>query len=383
MRIGIPKEVRDGEQRVALTDDAAGKLVAAGHTVVVEQGAGIAAGCADAAYEAAGATVTSQVGDVFSCDAVLKVQRPVIESGRDEIELLGSSTTLIGMLSPLADSDTAQKLANAGVTSFALELVPRISRAQSMDVLSSMATVAGYRAVLIAAGQLPRFFPLLMTAAGTIPPAKVLVVGAGVAGLQAIATARRLGAVVSAYDTRAVVKEQVESLGASFLDLDIGAGDAEGAGGYAKELSEDAQQRQRDAMADHVAKMDVIVTTALIPGRPAPRIITTPMVERMRAGSVIVDLASENGGNVEPSVHAQTVDHAGVTIVGPDNLPSGMAVHASQLYSKNLVNFLTHLIGEDNGWNLDFEDEITAGACLTREGSIVNDAAKQLVGAGS
>ena len=375
MKVGVPRETAEGERRVALVPEVARKLAAQGHDVLVEAGAGQAALIPDALFEEAGATVSSDAGAVWGADVVAKVTRPSSE----EISRLGPDTVLIAFLAPLTAADTAQTLARAGVTSFALEAVPRISRAQSMDALSSQSNVAGYRAALLGAQLMGRFYPMLMTAAGTIRPAKVLVLGAGVAGLQAIATARRLGAVVQGFDVRAAVKEQVESLGATFLELDLGA-DGEGEGGYAKELDEAAQQRQRELLAEAMRDVDVVITTALIPGRPAPLLVTEEAVKGMKPGSVIVDLAGEAGGNCALTEPGQTVVREDVTIAAPANLPSEMAEHASQLYARNIQALLELMTGEDGSLELDFEDEIIAGACLTRGGEIVHEGAKQAAG---
>jgi NAD(P) transhydrogenase subunit alpha len=300
----------------------------------------------------------------------VKVNPPRSVQGQFETDLFAAGQVLVCMLEPLSDQGGVERLADKGVTAYAMELIPRISRAQSMDVLSSMATVAGYRAVLVAAEQLDKFFPMLMTAAGTVAPAKVFVIGAGVAGLQAIATARRLGAVVTAFDTRAVVREQVESLGARFVAFDV-TGDAEAAGGYARELTDEEQARQRELMSDPVAEQDVVITTALVPGRPAPLLIPTATVERMRPGAVVVDLASETGGNCEVSLHGEHVIHQGVHVLGPDNLPSGMPVHASQLYARNVANFLDLLV-VDGELAPDSEDEIVQGTLACSGGKVVH-----------
>ncbi len=369
MKIATLRETRPGEGRVALVPDVVAKLVGAGHAVVVQSGAGSAAGWTDDAFAAVGATVEADAAaTVAGADVVVKVNPPT----EQEAALLAAGQALVCMLEPLDDRAGVERLAAGKVTAFALELVPRTSRAQSMDVLSSMATVAGYRAVLIAADRLDKFFPMLMTAAGTVAPAKVFVVGAGVAGLQAIATARRLGAVVTAYDTRAAVREQVESLGARFVEFSVTSGDdAESAGGYARELTADEQQRQRELMADHIAEQDVVITTALVPGRTAPVIVPATTVERMRAGSVIVDLASAKGGNVEPSVHGEEIVHAGVHVLGPDNLPGGMPVHASQLYAKNVANLLA-LLAPDGEFDVEQDDDIVEGTLATFAGRVVH-----------
>jgi NAD(P) transhydrogenase subunit alpha len=325
--------------------------------VVVERGAGVPASFPDDAYSEAGAELSDAVWDA---EGVVKVRKPT----GDELQRLREGQLLIGFLEPLTDPAGVERLAERGVHAFAMESIPRITRAQPMDALSSQATVAGYKAVVIAAERLPRFFPMLMTAAGTVAPAKVLVLGAGVAGLQAIATAHRLGAVVAGFDVRPVVREQVESLGATFLDLGI-IGE-ETAGGYARELTEDEQRRQQEALAERIPDYDVVVTTALIPGRPAPRLIPAGAVARMRAGAVIVDLAAEAGGNCEVTEPGEIVERGGVTIVGLTNVASTMPFHASQLYARNVSALLQHLAPEGE-LALDWEDEITAGACVTRE----------------
>ncbi len=356
MKVGVPKETAAGERRVALVPDIVAKLVASGIDVVVEPGAGIAASFTDDAFQEAGATL----GNPWEAEIVAKVRKP----SADEVARLGEGQVLIGFLQPLTDKDGIEQLASRGVTGFAMESIPRITRAQPMDALSSQATVSGYKAVVLAADRLPKFLPMLMTAAGTVAPAKVLVIGAGVAGLQAIATARRLGAVVSGFDVRPVVKEQVESLGAKFLELGVVGEETEG--GYARELSEEEQRRQQEELEKRIGEFDVVVTTALIPGRPAPKLIPQSAIESMRPGSVIVDLAAEAGGNADLTQADQEVDHQGVTILGPTNLPSTMPYHASQLYARNVSSLVQHLAPEGN-LTLDFEDEITAGACVTRK----------------
>jgi H+-translocating NAD(P) transhydrogenase subunit alpha len=357
VRIGVPRELEPGERRVALVPDAVSRLAAGGFEVVVQPGAGAEASFPDEAYREAGATLAEAMWDA---DAVAKVRKPTAE----EAARLRSGQVLVGFLEPLTDPDGIRRLADRGVNAFAMESIPRITRAQPMDALSSQATVSGYKAVLIAADRLPRFFPMLMTAAGTVAPAKVLVVGAGVAGLQAIATAHRLGAVVSGFDVRPVVREQVESLGASFLDLGI-IGE-ETAGGYARELTEDEQRRQQEALEERIPDFDVVVTTALVPGRAAPRLIPATAVAKMRPGSVIVDLGAEAGGNCELTEPGEVVQRDGVTIVGLTNLPSTMPFHASQLYARNVSSLLQHLAPEGE-LALDWDDEITAAACVTRE----------------
>ncbi len=373
MKVGTPKETAPDERRVALVPDTVTRLAAAKLEVNVESGAGSAAYLADAVYEQAGARIVKGAAALFGeADAVLKVQAP----SAAEVELMKKDAVLISFLQPATQGDTIRALAARGVTAFSLELVPRISRAQSMDALSSQASAAGYKAVLMAAGRLGKFFPMLMTAAGTIPPARVLVMGAGVAGLQAIATARRLGAVVSAYDVRPAVKEEVQSLGATFIELPLET--QEGEGGYAREQSEEFLRKQRELIGEHVAKSDIVITTAAVPGRRAPLLVTGDMVKGMRPGSVIVDLAAETGGNVELTKAGKDVEVGGVTIIGTRNVPSTMPLHASQLYARNVANLLLHLV-KDGSIVLDFEDEITKGSCVTYRGEIVNERAKQMV----
>ncbi|HEY1713436.1 MAG TPA: Re/Si-specific NAD(P)(+) transhydrogenase subunit alpha [Solirubrobacteraceae bacterium] len=378
MRIGVPKETIDGERRVALVPEVVSKLTHAtgedssregGIQVLVQRGAGAGALIGDEAFAQAGAELVDEAP--FDCDVVVKVAAP--DAG--EIARLGSETTLIGFLGPLTNGEGVRALASAGVTSFAMEAIPRISRAQSMDALSSQANISGYRSALIGAQELGRFYPMLMTAAGTIRPATVLVLGAGVAGLQAIATARRLGAVVQGFDVRAAVKEQVESLGAKFLEFDLG-GDLEGAGGYAKELTAEQQQRQQELMAEAIGKVDVVITTALVPGRRAPTLVTEQAVKLMKPGSVIVDLAGEAGGNCECSEPGESVIKYDVKILAPLNVPSTMAEHASALYARNIQALLGLMIGDSGELSLDFDDAVIAGACITRDGEIVHEGAK-------
>jgi NAD(P) transhydrogenase subunit alpha len=356
VRIGVPRELEPGERRVALVPDVVSRLSAGGFDVAIERGAGTAASFPDEAYRETGAEL---VETPFDAQAILKVRKPTAA----EIERLQDGQVLIGFLEPLTDASGIERLAARGVIAFAMESIPRITRAQPMDALSSQSTVAGYKSVLLAAERLPKFFPMLMTAAGTVPPAKALVLGAGVAGLQAIATARRLGAVVTGFDVRPVVKEQVESLGATFLELDVSG--EETAGGYARELSADEQHRQQELLAERVPDFDVVITTALVPGRPAPKLIPASAVAAMRPGSVIVDLAAETGGNCELTIPGEVVEQRGVTIVGLTNLPSTMPFHASQLYARNVAALLQHL-APDGELTLDWDDEITSGACVTR-----------------
>jgi len=374
MKIAVPKEITPGERRVALIPDAVAGLVKAGFQVLVERGAGDGAFFADAAYEQAGARVVDAGTLYAEADVVLKVQKPTLE----EVERLREGTVLIALLQALTSPDLVQRLAARRITAFGMEGVPRISRAQKMDALSSQANIAGYKAGLLAAEALARFFPMFMTAAGTVFAAKVLVMGAGVAGLQAIATTRRLGAQVWGYDVRSVVKEQIQSLGAKFLEFDLGIADAEDKGGYAKVLSAEAAHRQQELLAERTKDFDVVITTALVPGRPAPRLITKETVAGMKPGSVIVDLAAEAGGNCELTQADQTVVVHGVTILGPTNLPSTVPVHASQLYGRNVTELLKELVKEDK-LALDFEDEVVKGACVTHEGQIVNEAVKAAV----
>jgi NAD(P) transhydrogenase subunit alpha len=350
----VPKETVADERRVALVPELVSKLE--GIDVVIEQGAGEAASFMDDAFTEAGAAI----GDPWAADLIAKVRKP----SADEVGKLRDGQVLIGFLQPLTDQEGIERLASRGVTAFAMESIPRITRAQSMDALSSQATVSGYKAVVLAADRLPRFLPMLVTAAGTVVPAKVLVIGAGVAGLQAIATARRLGAVVSGFDVRPVVKEQVESLGAAFLELGVVGEETEG--GYARELSEEEQRRQQEELEARIGDFDVVITTALIPGRPAPKLIPQSAIESMRPGSVIVDLAAETGGNADLTKADEEVTHNGITILGPTNLPSSMPYHASQLYARNVTALVNHLAPEGE-LALDFEDEITAGACVTRK----------------
>ncbi len=377
MKISVARERRPEERRVAASPDTVKRLVGQGHEVVVEAGAGNGASFTDEAYAAAGAAIAPDAAAALGAgDVVLKVQRPLRagEGPLDELALIKRGAVLIGMLQPLQRREDVDAYAKAGIAAFAMELVPRITRAQSMDVLSSQANLAGYKAVIEAAGAFGRAFPMMMTAAGTIPPARVLVMGAGVAGLQAIATARRLGGVVSATDVRFAAKEQVESLGASFLAVDLDAMKAmETAGGYAKEMGADFARRQREHVTEALKKIDIVLCTALLPGRKAPVLITREMVGVMRPGSVIVDLAVEQGGNVEGSEFGKTVTTAnGVTILGPANLLSEIAVDASQLYARNLLAFLALLIDKDKSLKIDAADEIVKATLLTRDGAVVH-----------
>lgn len=362
---------------MALAPEGVKQLAAKGAELVVEAGAGEPAGMADEAYRQAGARIEDDAEKLFaSADVLVKVEAPEeLPGGGHEVDRLREGATLIGCLRPLERPELAQRLAARGVTAFALELMPRITRAQSMDVLSSMATVAGYHAVVIAASLLPRLFPMLVTAAGTLTPARVLVVGAGVAGLQAIATARRLGAVVEAYDTRPAVKEQVQSLGARFVELPIETADAEDKGGYAKAQSEEFYARQRALLGERVRAADVVITTAQVPGQPAPVLIDAETVSGMRPGAVIVDLAAERGGNCALTQPGRDIVASGVTISGPLGLPSRHAFHASQLYGRNVTTFLLHLLKEGQ-LHLDLDDELTRGPLLTHRGEISNEAVR-------
>jgi NAD(P) transhydrogenase subunit alpha len=355
MRVGVPKEAAPGERRVALVPETVGRL-GDGVEVVIESGAGVEAGFTDAAYVEAGA----QLGDPWACDVVVKVVAPSAE----EAARLHAGQVVVAFLAPLTDAEGVARLAAAGVHGLALESIPRITRAQPMDALSSQATVSGYKAALVAADRLPRFLPMLMTAAGTIPPAKVLVLGAGVAGLQAIATARRLGAVVSAFDVRPAVREQVESLGATFLDVGVQGEETEG--GYARELTAEQQAAQQAELQTRIAGFDAVITTAAVPGRPAPKLVTADAVRSMRAGSVIVDIAAETGGNCDLTRPGKEVVESGVTIVGTTNVPSTMPTHASQLLSRNMAAIIGLLV-KDGQLVLDWDDEIVAGACVTRK----------------
>ena len=366
MKVGVPTESAPGERRVALVPDTVGRLVGSGVDVVVEAGAGDRASFPDPAYADAGARVLAGDETYGEADVVCRVQRPLPE----EVERLRPGSALVGMLQPLLNPELVQSLAERGVTSFSIDSIPRITRAQPMDALSSQSTVAGYKAALLAASRLGKFFPMLTTAAGTIAPARVLVLGAGVAGLQAIATARRLGAVVSAFDVRPVVKEQVESLGASFLELDVEG--AEGVGGYAVALGEDQHRREQELIGLHVQESDAVIATALVPGKPAPVLVTEEAVSGMRPGSVIVDLAAEMGGNCAATEPGETVVRDRITVIGELNLPSTMPTHASQMYSRNVASFLTLLV-RDGELAVDFEDEIVRETCVTHDGRVLKE----------
>jgi H+-translocating NAD(P) transhydrogenase subunit alpha len=368
VNVAVPKEHAAGERRVALTPDAVARVEPLGLKVLVETGAGDAAALPDEAYREAGATVVDSAAALYEQGDI------VVRAGRvqaDEISALRPGTVLIGWLWPRLNPELVQALVDARITSFGMESLPRVTRAQRMDALSSQATVSGYRSVILAAEALPRFFPMLMTAAGTVPPARVLVLGAGVAGLQAIATARRLGAVVSAFDTRPVVKEQVESLGAAFVELELEVTGAQDARGYATALTPEQQAQQQRLLEHHIAESDAVITTALVPGMPAPRLIPASAVAAMRTGSVIIDLAAETGGNCELTEPGETVVREGVTIIGTLNLPAGMPLHASQMYARNLSAVLDHLVA-DGELRIDLEDEINADALITHDGRITS-----------
>ena len=381
MLIGVPREIASGERRVALVPEVVSQLTRAGHRVVVERGAGIRAGFTDEAYRAAGCDLADSAEEVYStAQMILKVQRPGrAEVGEAELDQMMEGSVLIGLLQPSGDPALFQQLAERQITACSMELVPRTTRAQMMDALSSQSTVAGYKAVLLAANALQRFFPMLMTAAGTVRPARVLVIGAGVAGLQAVATARRIGAVVEAFDTRPVVKEQVQSLGAKFVELDLRGEDAQDAGGYARELSKDHIRREKELIHKRALQSDVIITTALIPGKPAPMLIEAATVAAMQPGSVIVDLAGEQGGNCELSVAGETVVRHDVTIIAPLHISSDLAFHASQMYAKN-VAALVVLLAPKGELNLNFSDDIISAVCVTAGGEIRHAATRQRLG---
>ncbi len=382
MIVGIAKESFPGERRVALVPAALPGLIKAGLEVLVQSGAGNAAGYPDAQYAERGARIVPSRDEAFGAQIILQVRTAGAnpEAGREDLPRIGPDTILVGTADPLGAPEAASEVASRGATLFALELLPRIARAQSMDVLSSMATVAGYRAVLLGATALPKMFPMLMTAAGTVTPARVFVVGAGVAGLQAIATARRLGAIVTAYDVRPAVKEQVQSLGARFMEMEgLRADQAEDAGGYAREMGEEFYRKQRELMTRALAESDVVITTAAVPGKKAPVLITAEMVARMRAGAVIVDLAAERGGNCQLTRPGETVQQNGVSILGPTNLPAEVPYHASQMYSRNVTTFLLHLL-KDGRLNVDLEDEITRETLVTRNGKVAHPRVCEVLG---
>jgi NAD(P) transhydrogenase subunit alpha len=375
MKLGVVTEIATGERRVAVVPKDVARFVEAGHEVRVQAGAGERAFIDDSLYRESGAEVAEDAKSVFGWAEVLpKVNGPILDtdSGVNEVGLFSKGSALVCFFLPHETPDVFQKLADQNITLFSMNRIPRFTRAQSMDALSSQATVSGYKAALLGAQLHSRFFPMLMTAAGTIPPAKVLVLGAGVAGLQAIATAMRLGAVVEAFDIRPEAKEEVESLGAKFIDVHIGVDDTADEMGYAKEISEEEKEREREVLVDHIRKTEVIITTALVPGKPAPRLITKEAVKSMRSGSVIVDLAAETGGNCELTEPGQTIERYGVVIHGPLNLPSTMPFHASRMYSKNVSTFLNYIIGQE-ALRLDFEDEIVKSTCLAHGGKVLHE----------
>ncbi|MBI3590870.1 MAG: Re/Si-specific NAD(P)(+) transhydrogenase subunit alpha [Candidatus Melainabacteria bacterium] len=375
MKIGIPKEIQENETRVALIPQSVKKLTQKGIEVLVEGGAGIAALFSDKDYTDAGAKIIRDAKTIYSSsDLIVKIHKPEFS----EVDLMKEGLALISFLQSSINLDTIKKLAQRKISAFSLDSIPRITRAQSMDVLSSMSTVSGYKAVLIASDSLPKFFPMLMTAAGTIPPAKIFVIGAGVAGLQAIATARRLGGVVEAFDTRRAVKEQIESLGARFVALDLGKEETEGEGGYAKQVSKELHERELELISRHVKKTDVVITTAQVPGKKAPILITEQMVKEMQPGSVIVDLAADQGGNCELTEPGKKIVVNNVTICGYLNLPGTMPNHASQMFSKNIESIIAHIVKE-NQINFDINDEINKGALITHQGAILQENIKHLM----
>lgn len=373
MIIGVPKESAPGERRVALTPEGVKELIAKGAKVSVQKGAGEGAFFSDKAYIDAGAEIVDSAKALFgAADVLLKVTGPTDGNAKDEVQQLREGATLVCFLFPGANPALVEELRAHKVSAFAMDLMPRITRAQSMDALSSMSTIAGYKAALLAAEALPKFFPMLMTAAGTIPPGRVLIIGAGVAGLQAIATCRRLGAIVEAFDVRPAVKEQIESLGAKFIGLALLSEEAEDAGGYAKEVSGDTHTRELELIASRLPNIDVVITTALIPGKPAPVLISKAMISKMKPGSVIVDLAAVNGGNCEATVPGETVSFENVTIIGRTDMLASMATDASRMYSKNITTFMSMMIN-DGALKIDMEDEIIKGSLVTHDGSVVHE----------
>ena len=383
MIIGIPSEIKTGERRVAMSPVNVKSLTDKGIKVLFQANAGDASGYPDAEYEQAGATITTDRAEIFAAaDILLQVQTFGSNNDNSDGDLasLRSGQVVIGMMDPLATPSAAQAVVGTGATAIALELVPRISRAQSMDVLSSMATLAGYKAVLMGASASPRIFPMLMTAAGTLKPARVLIMGVGVAGLQACATAKRLGALVEAYDVRPAAREQIISVGAKPVELDLDTGESEGAGGYAKAQGEDFLRRQRELMTAVIAEQDIIITTAAIPGAKSPILVTEDMVKAMKPGSVIVDLAAERGGNCDLTQQGKTIIAHGVTIIGPENVPSELAYHATQMYGKNLQTLLELIIDGEGNLNLDFKDEIVAGTVVAHRGDVPHPHMRKLLG---
>jgi len=375
IRVAVPKEIIAGERRVALVPDVVARLTKSGFEVLVQSGAGAESFQTDEAYATANAKLVDGLHSLADADVILKVQPPTNE----EIDAYKESSVLVCFMQPHRYPEQVARICDKYITSFAMELIPRITRAQSMDALSSQATVAGYKAVLIAAGRCSRFFPMLTTAAGTIRPARVLILGAGVAGLQAIATARRLGAIVEAYDVRRAAREQVESLGAKFLQVEL---DAEAAGGYARELTDEEKQREQVMLWKSVGQADVVITTAQIPGRKAPRLVSAEMVNDMKPGAVVVDLAAESGGNCELTEPGKEINHNGVIICGPENVPSMLSVHASEMYSKNIFNFVSLLSKDGENLILDWEDEIIASSVVTHQGQIKHEPTQKLVAGG-
>ena len=383
MIVGTVKETFPGERRVAITPHILPLLTKAGCEVLIESEAGLAAGFTDAAFTEKGAKIAGSRKEVFDSAEILLQVRTLganTEHGRGDLELMRQGQVIVGNSEPLTEFDAMRELASRGVTLFAMEMIPRITRAQSMDVLSSMATIAGYKAVLLAADHLPKMFPMMMTAAGTVKPARVLIVGAGVAGLQAIASSKRMGAQVQAYDIRPEVKEQIESLGAKFVEMELDAGDAQDAGGYAKAMGEEFYKRQRELMARVAAECDVVITTAAVPGRKAPILVTAEMVRGMQTGSVIVDLAAERGGNCELTQPGEIVSEGGVTILGPLNLAATVPYHASQMYAKNLTT-LVQLMVKEGKLELDLEDEVIRDTMVTHQGEITNARIQEAMGA--
>ncbi len=382
MIVGIPKETFPGERRVALTPAVLPQLSKAGIEVLLEAGAGAAAGYPDALYTEKGARIAGTREEVFKTAEIIVQVRGYganPDAGKSDLPLLRQGQTMVAMLEPLAEPELSKELSERGVTVFAMEMIPRITRAQSMDVLSSMATIAGYKAVLLAADALPKMFPMMMTAAGTISPARVFIIGAGVAGLQAIASAKRMGAVVHAYDVRPAVKEQVQSLGGKFVEIELDTSKTEDGGGYAKAMDEEAIRKQRELMTRVIAESDIVITTAAVPGKKAPVLVTREMVEGMKPGSVIVDLASEKGGNCELTESGQTVEHNGITIIGQANLPATIPFHGSQMYGKNVTTFLLHLVKEGQ-LIVDLEDEITSGTLVAKDGAVVHPMVRKALG---
>ncbi len=383
MIIGIPSEIKTGERRVAMSPVNVKSLTDKGIKVLFQANAGDGSGYPDAEYQQAGATITTDRAEIFAtADILLQVQSFGSNNDNSDGDLasLRSGQVVIGMMDPLATPSAAQAVAGTGATAIALELVPRISRAQSMDVLSSMATLSGYKAVLMGASASPRIFPMLMTAAGTLKPARVLIMGVGVAGLQACATAKRLGALVEAYDVRPAAREQIISVGAKPVELDLDTGESEGAGGYAKAQGEDFLRRQRELMTAVIAEQDIIITTAAIPGAKSPILVTEDMVKAMKPGSVIVDLAAERGGNCDLTQQGKTIIAHGVTIIGPENVPSELAYHATQMYGKNLQTLLELIIDGEGNLNLDFKDEIVAGTVVAHRGDVPHPHMRKLLG---